>query len=64
MYKETMRIYPAYFTILNSKKVLNGDIGVSTLTGTYKRRREQILLWPEQEPYDAQESINELFRDR
>jgi hypothetical protein len=63
MEKEDYQIYPAYFTVLNQAKVLNQEQkGVATLTGLYKRRSHQILLWTENKPRSFDEVIAELLR--
>jgi hypothetical protein len=63
LYKETTRVYPAYFTLINNKKVLNIADGRSTLSGTYTRRDFKILLWPDNKPNDFETTIAELFKD-
>jgi hypothetical protein len=63
LYKETTRIYPAFFTLLNNKKILNQANGVNTLSGTYRRKNAKILLHPETKPSDFEQTIAELFKD-
>lgn len=63
MEKEAYRVYPCYFTILNQTKVLNQERkGVATLTGLYKRRSQQILLWTNKKPRSFDETVAELLR--
>lgn len=62
LYKETTRIYPAYFTILNRQRVLNEESAIVTTTGVYKQRSDRIDLWTDSAPLDYQETINELLR--
>jgi hypothetical protein len=59
--KETTRVYPAYFTIVNQKKVLNEDSGRATLTGVYQARKYQIPLWLQEKPENFDQIIQELF---
>lgn len=63
LYKETTRVYPAYFTIINSQKILNEENGINTLNGTYKKRDAKILLWVDKKPNDFETAIAELFKD-
>lgn len=61
-YKETTRIYPAYCTILNTEKVISEALGQTELSGTYKRKRDRINLYPSSKPDDFEETVNRLFR--
>lgn len=61
--KETTRVYPAYFTIVHSEKVIT-EAGRSTLRGKYKKDKFRIPLWTESKPNDADEIIREALRVR
>ncbi|MDJ0661575.1 MAG: hypothetical protein QNJ42_19120 [Crocosphaera sp.] len=60
-YKASTRIYPAYMTIINAKKVAREELGQPSLQGTYKRSRDKILLYPNDKPANFEERINELL---
>ena len=62
LYKESTQVYPAYLTIINTEKVFREDQGDVTLQGTYKRRRDKILLWTPSKPPGFEEQIQELVR--
>lgn len=62
LYKETTRVYPAYFTIVHSEKVISE--GRSTVRGRYKKDKFRIPLWTETKPSDANELIREALRVR
>ncbi len=62
MEKESYQVYPAYMTILNQTKTLNQEQkGIATLTGLYKRRDQQILLWTSREPRSFKSVVSELL---
>ena len=61
--KETTRVYPAYFTIVHSEKVIS-EFGRSTLRGKYKKDKFRIPLWTSSKPDDANEIIREALRIR
>jgi hypothetical protein len=61
-YKETTRIYPAYFTIVHSEKVISE--GRSTLRGKYKKEKFRVPLWTETKPDNADAIIREALRVR
>ena len=61
MYKETTRIYPAYFTIVNSEKIISESHN-ATLNGNYFRSKGRVPLWTETEPPDAADTIRETLR--
>jgi hypothetical protein len=63
LYKETTKVYPAYFTLLNNQKILNQANGRSTLSGTYQKKKTKILLWPDTKPSDFEQTIAELLKD-
>lgn len=60
--KESCQVYPAYFTVINSQKIINEDQGYDALAGTYKRRKDRLDLWVSTEPIDYQDRLSELFR--
>lgn len=60
-YKASTRIYPAYMTIINAQKVAREELGQPSLQGTYKRKRDKILLYPNSKPADFEETINRLL---
>jgi hypothetical protein len=77
LYKEPTRVYPAYFSILNSQKIAiesklereqrDHRIGklTPTLDGNFLRNRTQkIPLWVPSEPPDAKAQIREAIRVR
>ena len=59
-YKRSIRVYPAYCTLINSQKIQREDEGDVTLQGTYRRRRDKILLWVNDKPTDFETIINRL----
>lgn len=62
MEKDSYRVYPAYFTVLNQTKIFNQERkGSATLTGLYKRRHHQILLWTSRKPTSFDATIQELL---
>ena len=61
--KETIRVYPAYFTILHSEKVIT-EAGRTTPRGTYKKDKFRVPLWTQTKPDDADEIIREALRIR
>jgi hypothetical protein len=62
LYKETTRVYPAYFTLVNSQKILNEASGKTTLSGTYKKQQSKILLYPSEKPDNFERVIAELLK--
>lgn len=63
LFKETTRVYPAYFTIIHQEKVFT-ESSRSTLRGKYKQTKFRIPLWTESKPDDADELIREALRIR
>ncbi|HIK04594.1 MAG TPA: hypothetical protein IGS40_07765 [Trichormus sp. M33_DOE_039] len=70
MYKETTRIYPAYFSVMNYEKIEVEDERefsglTSTLSGNFRRiRTEKIPLWVDKAPTNTQAIITEALRVR
>lgn len=74
LYKPNIRMYPAYFSILSSNKIINEsnkEITLSfgtkndNLSGTFKRKKTvKIPLWTEKEPSYVKSFIAEMLRDR
>lgn len=74
LYKPTIRMYPAYFSILSSKKIINEsnkEISLpfgnknDNLSGTFRRKKTvKIPLYLEKEPAYVKPFINEMLRDR
>lgn len=60
--KETTRVYPGYFTILHSEKVITESAGRITLRGNYKKNKFRVPLWTDNKPNDADEIIREALR--
>ena len=70
MYKETTRVYPGFFSVLNYEKVVTEEgreySGFNaTLAGDFKRTRtKKIPLWVQKEPSNARAIIIEALRVR
>ena len=75
MYKDSTRVYPAYFSVINSEKIQvetqreldEHKIGLATnrLDGTFKRKRtRKIPLWIAKEPSTCKQIIREALRVR
>lgn len=74
MFKATTQVYPGYFTVISSKKVLDefdreqlqgSQQIVNKLSGSFLRHKtEKIPLWVETEPSDAASMINEALKNR
>lgn len=63
LYKESTRIYPAYFTIIHQEKII-AESNTATLSGNYIRTKFRIPLWTSSKPSDADELIREALRIR
>lgn len=63
LYKETTRVYPAYFTIIHQEKIVT-ESNTALLTGNYKRNKARIPLWTDTKPPEAEERIREALRVR
>lgn len=56
------RVYPAYFTIMNQYKVPGGrGSGIPLSSGLYNRKKDKILLWPDEKPFGTDELIQDLL---
>ncbi|NJM18122.1 MAG: hypothetical protein HC907_05065 [Richelia sp. SM1_7_0] len=74
LYKPTVRMFPTYFTILNSAKIINESnkelnlpFGTKNdnLSGTFRRTKTTKLpVWMDKEPKNIKPFIAELLRDR
>ncbi|MEH2242352.1 hypothetical protein [Nostoc sp.] len=70
MYKEDIRVYPAFFSVVNFKKVVVEEqreySGINaTLAGDFHRSRtKKIPLWVEKEPSNSRTIITEALRVR
>lgn len=75
LYKENTKVYPAYFVVVNSEKILVESERQrqpklpgqkkSTLAGDFQRNRtRKIPLWTEKEPGNVKEIIKEALRVR
>ncbi len=62
LYKETTRVYPAFFTIINREKVLDPTKGNASLQGNYRDAKAKIPLWMPREPWDANDKIRRILR--
>lgn len=61
-YKETTRVYPIYFTILNQQKIISESQGTATLSGNLSRKSSgRINLWVPNKPKDFESKIKEAF---
>jgi hypothetical protein len=62
LYKQSTRIYPYGFTVINQQKVLNEESGRAQMSGIYKKRKtSMILLHTSSKPDDFEEILQELF---
>lgn len=74
LYKPTIRMYPAYFSILSSNKIINESNKELTLpfgtkndnlSGTFRRKKTvKIPLYMDKEPSYVKQFILEMLRDR
>lgn len=62
LYKESTRIYPAYFTILNREKILSKTQGKPSRRGNYRDKGSRILLWTDEKPEDFEQIVTELLK--
>ncbi|RUT07279.1 hypothetical protein DSM106972_025400 [Dulcicalothrix desertica PCC 7102] len=69
LYKEATQMYPAYFSILNSEKIIiesNREHIMNartTMSGTYKRTQtRRVALWVDKKPADCDAVIAEALR--
>lgn len=61
LYKEAVKVYPVYFTVINREEYLDSARGKASLTQSYGDKKSRISLWPSVAPPDTQEIINRLF---
>lgn len=67
MYKATTKVYPAYFSIINTKKIIvesekEMKSVSSKLAGNFKRSRtKKIPLWTTKEPGNVRKSIQDAL---
>jgi hypothetical protein len=59
--KNTTRIYPAYFTVINRKEILEPDKGRAGIKRNYRDARIRIPLWTEQPPPNYKDLIQDIF---
>lgn len=63
LYKETSRVYPAYFTVTNRQKVIT-ESNLSTLEGDFHEMQGKINLWTDEAPPNITEIFAEVLRVR
>lgn len=61
LYKDSTRVYPAYFTIVNMEKIIT-ESNVATIGGNYVWAKARIPLWTSTKPPDCDEQIREAIR--
>jgi hypothetical protein len=69
LYKQTTRVYPGYFCLVNEKKIVGESLLENSVTGTlvgnFKRKTTpKIPLWVTAEPKSAKNLIIETLKDR
>lgn len=74
LYKEATRMYPAYFAILSSEKIINESNKELTLpfgtkndnlSGTFRRvKTTKLPLWTKTEPSNIKPFIREMLKNR
>jgi len=65
LYKETTRVYPAFFTIVHSEKIITeSKQATATLSGNYRKTKFRIPLWTTTKPSNADALIREAIRVR
>jgi hypothetical protein len=62
LYKDAVRVYPGYFTIINREEYLDPTKGRATLTQNYRDAKIRIALWLKKEPPNASRLISNLLR--
>jgi hypothetical protein len=61
--KETKRVYPAYFTVINRQELLDPTEGrASTRQKNYRDAKARIPLWLDKEPANADARIREVLK--
>lgn len=63
LFKDTVRVYPAYFTVTNREKVIT-ESNLSTLEGDYHQIEGRVNLWTQEEPPNITEIFTEVLRVR
>lgn len=59
--KESTRVYPAYFTVINRKEIIDPTKGKSGVKRNYRDARIRIPLWTDQPPPNYKELIQEIL---
>lgn len=59
--KEATRIYPAYFTVVNRKEILDPREGTAGVKRNYRDARIRIPLWTEQPPPNYKDLIRDVL---
>lgn len=63
LYKESVRVYPAWFSVINQQKVLFEENSIKMLSGNYQRSNTpKIRLYPDAKPSGVDELIVEMLR--
>ncbi|MBF2025610.1 MAG: hypothetical protein IGS48_02425 [Oscillatoriales cyanobacterium C42_A2020_001] len=62
LYKESTRIYPGYFTVINRQELLDPEQGrASTRQKNYRDANAKIPLWVQKEPENAKDLIRRIL---
>lgn len=61
LYKESIRVYPTFCTILNREEILDPTKGDASLKQNYLDRKGKINLWTDKEPVSARRTIQRLL---
>jgi hypothetical protein len=69
LYKQSTRVYPGYFCLVNEKKIVGESLLENSVTGTlagnFKRiKTPKIPLWVSAEPKNTKSLIIEALKDR
>jgi len=63
LHKETVRVYPAWFTVINQQKMLFEENSIQMLRGNYQRNSSpKIRLLTDTKPSGVDELIAEVLR--
>lgn len=60
--KETRKIYPGFFTVINREELLDHDQGRATTKQNYRDARARIPLWTKTAPANADDLIRSILR--
>ena len=61
--KESTRVYPAFFTVINRQDLLDPTSGRATARGkNYRDNRARVPLWLDKEPANSQSLIRSILR--